>query len=90
MGVEVFKAKRKEENLENKAEAVSSATAGQAQEDMELECEAKENNQLPIEKEDEPNGQPVKEFMETSIGENLSSSNKNEHTKNTETKDLSD
>ncbi|KAJ7338362.1 hypothetical protein JRQ81_011419 [Phrynocephalus forsythii] len=85
MGVEVFKAKRKEENLEDKTETVSSATAGQVQEEIDLECEAKKNNQLPMQREDELNGQPAKEFMETSIGENLSSSDKIEKTKNAQT-----
>uniref|UniRef100_A0A6J0TW73 tRNA (cytosine(34)-C(5))-methyltransferase n=3 Tax=Pogona vitticeps TaxID=103695 RepID=A0A6J0TW73_9SAUR len=90
MGVEVFKAKRKEGNLENKTETESSATAEQAEEEMDLGCEAKENSELPMQREDELNGQTVKECMETSIGENLSSSNKNENTKNAETKDRVD
>ncbi|XP_062986267.1 RNA cytosine C(5)-methyltransferase NSUN2 [Elgaria multicarinata webbii] len=83
MGVEVFKAKRKEESVEDKTEA---GTTEQVLEEMDLECEAKENNELPAQIEDELNEQSVKELMETSVIENSSSSDKNESTKNTEIK----
>ncbi|XP_042319859.1 RNA cytosine C(5)-methyltransferase NSUN2 isoform X1 [Sceloporus undulatus] len=86
MGVEVFKAKRKEENTEGKTETGSIDTAEQIPEEMNLECEAK----LPVQAEDELNAQPVKELMESSIAQNLSSSNKNESTKNTDVKDKGD
>ncbi|KAH0618043.1 hypothetical protein JD844_016993 [Phrynosoma platyrhinos] len=88
MGVEVFKAKRKEENTEGKTEIGSIDTADQIPEEMKLECEAKENN--PVHTEDELNGQPVKEIMESSIAQSLSSCNKNESTKNTDVKDNGD
>ncbi|XP_034267691.1 RNA cytosine C(5)-methyltransferase NSUN2 [Pantherophis guttatus] len=82
MGLEVFKAKRKEENLEGQLEAASIDTSGQVLEEMELECKTKNTNQLPTIIEDELNGQHEKILLEASTVENLSSTDKDENTKN--------
>uniref|UniRef100_A0A670J555 tRNA (cytosine(34)-C(5))-methyltransferase n=1 Tax=Podarcis muralis TaxID=64176 RepID=A0A670J555_PODMU len=71
MGVEVFKAKRKEEDVEQ----------------MDLGCKAKEHSQLPEQIKDELNGQLAMEPIEAKLVESLSSSVKNESTKNIESKD---
>ncbi|ETE62867.1 tRNA (cytosine(34)-C(5))-methyltransferase [Ophiophagus hannah] len=85
MGLEVFKAKRKEENLEGQLEAASLHTSGQVLEEMEFECKTKNINQLPTIIEDELNGQHEK-ILETSTVENLSSTDKDENTKNMQSK----
>uniref|UniRef100_A0A2D4NQB5 Uncharacterized protein n=1 Tax=Micrurus surinamensis TaxID=129470 RepID=A0A2D4NQB5_MICSU len=85
MGLEVFKAKRKEENLEGQLEAGSLDTSGQVLEEMEFECKTKNINQLPTIIEDELNGQHEK-ILEASTVENLSSTDKDENTKNMQSK----
>ncbi|CAI5780286.1 RNA cytosine C(5)-methyltransferase NSUN2 [Podarcis lilfordi] len=93
MGVEVFKAKRKEEDVERKTEEEDAEgktaidTAGQVVEEMDLGCKAKEHSQLPEQIKDELNGQPAMEPIEAKLVESLSSSVKNESTKNIESKD---
>ncbi|XP_060134047.1 RNA cytosine C(5)-methyltransferase NSUN2 isoform X2 [Zootoca vivipara] len=93
MGVEVFKAKRKEEDVEHKTEEEDAEgktaidTAGQVLEEMDLGCKAKENSQLPEQIKDELNGQPAMEPIEAKVVESPSSSVKNESTKNIESKD---
>lgn len=82
MGLEVFKAKRKEENVEGQLEAASIDASGQVLEEMELECKTKNTNQLPTIIEDELNGQHEKILLEASTVENLSSTDKDENTKN--------
>uniref|UniRef100_A0A8C5RAV3 tRNA (cytosine(34)-C(5))-methyltransferase n=1 Tax=Laticauda laticaudata TaxID=8630 RepID=A0A8C5RAV3_LATLA len=57
MGLEVFKAKRKEENSEGQLEAASFLdNSGQALEEVEFECKTKNINQLPTIIKDELNG----------------------------------
>lgn len=97
MGVETFKAKRKEQNAEGKKEAGTPSIAAQEVEDMVLDCEAKENHQLPAQMEDELNGQPVPKRMETSgvnsenkAGADLSSGDINMSSRNIDSKDNSD
>ncbi|KAG8133131.1 hypothetical protein E2320_010946 [Naja naja] len=85
MGLEVFRAKRKEENLEGQLEAASLHTSGQVPEEMEFECKTKNINQLPTIVEDELNGQHEK-ILEASTVENLSSTDKDENTKNMQSK----
>ncbi|XP_053099620.1 RNA cytosine C(5)-methyltransferase NSUN2 [Hemicordylus capensis] len=94
MGVEVFKAKRKDEVLENKTEEGAMGTEGQVLEEIDLECEAKKNHQLSVQMGDELNGQVVQEPMEISVveaenkaGGGLPSTNKSESTKNIESRD---
>uniref|UniRef100_A0A670J739 tRNA (cytosine(34)-C(5))-methyltransferase n=1 Tax=Podarcis muralis TaxID=64176 RepID=A0A670J739_PODMU len=93
MGVEVFKAKRKEEDVERKTEEKDAEgktaidTAGQVLEEMDLGCKAKEHSQLPEQIKDELNGQLAMEPIEAKLVESLSSSVKNESTKNIESKD---
>ncbi|XP_033010199.1 RNA cytosine C(5)-methyltransferase NSUN2 [Lacerta agilis] len=93
MGVEVFKAKRKEEDVEHKTEEEDAEgktaidTAGQVLEEMDLGCKAKESSQLPEQIKDELNGQPAMEPIEAKVVESLSPSVKNESTKNIESKD---
>ncbi|XP_053253223.1 RNA cytosine C(5)-methyltransferase NSUN2 [Podarcis raffonei] len=93
MGVEVFKAKRKEEDVERKTEEKDAEgktaidTAGQVLEEMDLGCKAKEHSQLPEQIKDELNGQPAMEPIEAKLVESLSSSVKIESTKNIESKD---
>ncbi|XP_054840743.1 RNA cytosine C(5)-methyltransferase NSUN2 [Eublepharis macularius] len=87
MGVEMFKAKRKE--VEDKTEA---GTTGQGVED--LRSETKENSQLLEQTEEELNGQPAQEFIKTSAaevkndtGDYLSSDDKSESTQNKKSQD---
>lgn len=98
MGVEVFKAKRKED-VESKTEAETTGAEGHVLEDIDLESKAKENNQLPMQTKDELNEQPVQELKEgclveseNKVGDDFSSSsnNKNECTKNIENSDNAD
>lgn len=86
MGLEVFKAKRKEENLEDQLETASTDTSGQVLEELEFECKTKNINQLSTIIEDELNGQHEKMLMEASIVENLSSTDKDENTQNMQSK----
>ncbi|KAF7240469.1 tRNA (cytosine(34)-C(5))-methyltransferase [Varanus komodoensis] len=84
MGVEVFKAKRKEENAEGGTEA---DTAAEIPVEMDSECDTKENHQLPAQSEEELNGHSMKELAETSVAEDGPSSDVTECTKIAELKD---
>ncbi|XP_066479804.1 RNA cytosine C(5)-methyltransferase NSUN2 isoform X2 [Tiliqua scincoides] len=93
MGVEVFKAKRKED-VESKTEEGTTGTEGDVLEEMDLECKAKENNPLPMQTKDELNEQPVQELVEigvieseNKVGDVFFADNKNDTTKNIENKD---
>ncbi|KAL7984624.1 hypothetical protein Chor_003194 [Crotalus horridus] len=86
MGLEVFKAKRKEENLEGQLETASTDSSGQVLEELEFGCKTKNISQLPTIIEDELNGQHEKMLTEASIVENLSSTDKDENTKNMQSK----
>uniref|UniRef100_A0A8C5RFU8 tRNA (cytosine(34)-C(5))-methyltransferase n=1 Tax=Laticauda laticaudata TaxID=8630 RepID=A0A8C5RFU8_LATLA len=86
MGLEVFKAKRKEENSEGQLEAASFLdNSGQALEEVEFECKTKNINQLPTIIKDELNGQHEK-ILEAGTVENLSSTDKDEKSKNMQSK----
>uniref|UniRef100_A0A8D0L653 tRNA (cytosine(34)-C(5))-methyltransferase n=1 Tax=Sphenodon punctatus TaxID=8508 RepID=A0A8D0L653_SPHPU len=66
MGVEVFKAKRKEENSESKSEGRIQNNAGQVdEEEMDKECKAMEQNESSTEMDEEP----VQELVEGSVPE---------------------
>ncbi|KAJ6661334.1 hypothetical protein lerEdw1_014962 [Lerista edwardsae] len=97
MGVDLFKAKRKEEDVESKTEAGTTGSEGHVLEEVDLECKAKENSQLPVQAKDELDEQHVQELTEicvveseNKVGDCFSSSNKNQSTKNTENKDNAD
>uniref|UniRef100_A0A8D0CB46 tRNA (cytosine(34)-C(5))-methyltransferase n=1 Tax=Salvator merianae TaxID=96440 RepID=A0A8D0CB46_SALMN len=69
MGVEVFKAKRKNV-LEGETEA---ETAGQVMDKTDVECKIKEDNQVSVQIDDESNGQTIEGTSETRAIENISS-----------------
>ncbi|XP_067385733.1 RNA cytosine C(5)-methyltransferase NSUN2 [Emydura macquarii macquarii] len=66
MGVEVFKAKRKEEDFENKTEEGDQDNTEPMEEEMAMECKAKEHDALATEMEAEPDEEPIHEFMKSS------------------------
>uniref|UniRef100_A0A8C8SHQ4 tRNA (cytosine(34)-C(5))-methyltransferase n=1 Tax=Pelusios castaneus TaxID=367368 RepID=A0A8C8SHQ4_9SAUR len=86
MGVEVFKAKRKEEGFENKTGGGDQDDTEPMEEDMVMECKAKEHDAFVIEMEAKAIDKPIHELMKNSSvePENLPSS------ENAENRDITD
>uniref|UniRef100_A0A8C4VK31 tRNA (cytosine(34)-C(5))-methyltransferase n=2 Tax=Gopherus evgoodei TaxID=1825980 RepID=A0A8C4VK31_9SAUR len=86
MGVEVFKAKRKEENFESKTEEGDQDSTKHMEEEMDME-----HNELAAKMEAEVDEEPIHEFMESSV---IEPENKMENvqpsSENAENRDIAD
>ncbi|XP_050794121.1 RNA cytosine C(5)-methyltransferase NSUN2 isoform X2 [Gopherus flavomarginatus] len=86
MGVEVFKAKRKEENFGSKTEEGDQDSTKHMEEEMDME-----HNELAAKMEAEVDEEPIHEFMESSV---IEPENKMENvqpsSENTENRDIAD